>query len=389
MTDPNTMSTDESNVAPRRAQIQGAKLSRWIDLLAALLASSRPQTFKELARKVPAYLADGSVQAGEPSETLKRMFERDKDELRKEGVPIESIGSLGEESSAYALHKRDFYLPYLGLVTSRGATAWPAKIDRFGYKAIEALAFEPDELQVIGDAATRVLQVGDAMLADHARSAMRKLAFDLPVGATAGRADDVLVPPVARADSRVLSTLGDALFARKRVSCAYHSMGAAAASTRTVEPYGLFFISGHWYLVARDVEKEALRNFRVSRMAGVSVNTKKKDTPDFDIPADFSLREHAASRRAWELGDLDSLEALVEFRGTTGAVKAASALGRPDAAGPTFRRFDIRRADSFARWLLSFAGDAVPVAPDSLVREYRDLVQHTRALYANREVPHV
>lgn len=359
------------------------KLRRWIDLLAALLSQRKPLTFAELARRVPAYLADDSVVAGKPSESLKRMFERDKDELRAQGVPIETVGEIGSEESAYTLRVRDFYLPYLGVVTARGIDQ-PAKVTRFGYGAIQSLAFEPDELVVISEAASLVQQVGDATLADDARSAQRKLAFDLPLdttgapGATAG----ALIEPESRADSRTLAMLGDALFARKRVTCAYHGMGAPSTSTRTLEPYGLFFISGHWYLAARDIDKDAMRNFRVSRMAGIAVNTRRKESPDYEIPRDFSLRAHARSRKAWEIGDVDSLEAVVEFRGESGAVLAARALGKPDAGSATVRRFDVRRADSFARWLLSFGGDAVPIAPESLVGEYRQLVQATRARYA-------
>ncbi len=356
------------------------KLSRWIDLLAVLLRHRRPITFEQLAREVPGYLADGSVRSGAPSESLKRKFERDKDELRKMGVPIETVGDLGSEQSAYTLQAKDFYLPYLAVMTERGVEA-PAKVERYGYRSLETLAFEPDELQAISDGAARVLQLGDATLMDDTRSAMRKLAFDLPLGSTDGRHDDAIVPPAAPADARTLSQLGDALFARRRLTCVYHSMGADAPSTRTVESYGLFFVSGHWYLVARDVNKDALRNFRVSRMSEVSFNTKPSVTPDYVIPSDFSLREHAASRQAWEIGDLDSTDAVVEFREQSGATVAASLLGTPDAAGPAFRRFEVRRVDSFARWLLSFAGEAVPIAPETLVREYRQLVSDTRARY--------
>ncbi len=358
------------------------KLRRWIDLIAALLSQRTAMTFAELARKVPAYLADGSVKAGQPSDTLKRMFERDKVELREQGVPIETVGELGEEESAYTLRVRDFYLPYLGLVTARGVMQ-PRKVDRFGYGSIQLLAFEPDELAVIADAAARVLQVGDRTLADDVRSARRKLAFDLPLGATeAPSPDDILLPSASPADSRVLSSLGAALFGRKRVTCAYHSMGAVGSAMRTMEPYGLFFVGGHWYLAARDVDKDALRNFRVSRMDTVKVNDRKKDTPDYEIPADFTLREHAKSRKAWELGDVDSIEAVVEFRGESGAARAARALGEADVASEHTRRFAVRRVDSFARWLLSFAGDAVPVAPASLVQEYQALVKATLSRYS-------
>ena len=62
--------------------MQSNKLHRWLDFLAALLARRAPATFVELAREIPGYLADGSVAGNKPSDTLKRMFERDKLERR-------------------------------------------------------------------------------------------------------------------------------------------------------------------------------------------------------------------------------------------------------------------------------------------------------------------
>lgn len=356
------------------------KLQRLIDLLAALLAHRMPVTFKELAKDVPAYLADGSVAAGQPSETLKRMFERDKSDLLAQGVPILSVGEDGGDESAYQLRTKDFYLPYLGVVSARGITS-PPKLDRYGYRSLQTLAFEPDELEAIVEGAKRVAQAGDPTLAADVRSALHKLAFDLPLGATDGSADAMLVPPMHPADPQILATLGDALFHRKRVVVRYHGMGAEQASARTAEPYGLFFLSGHWYLVARDTAKDALRNFRVSRIAKVDVNRGKPETSDYAIPASFSLREHARSRQAWEIGDGDAYEAIVEFSGDTGAAIAAAALGRTDASSPTLRRFDVRRTDSFARWLLVLAGEATPVAPPALVNEYASIVRRTRSLY--------
>jgi predicted DNA-binding transcriptional regulator YafY len=357
------------------------KVQRWIDLLAALLGHRMPVTFAELAKDVPAYLDDGSVAAGNPSATLKRMFERDKLELREMGVPIESVGEEGSDESAYRIRTKEFYLPYLGVVSARGVVT-PPTVDRYGYRSLQMLAFSPDELEAIGEGVRRVVQLGDRVLADEARSAVRKLAFDLPLGATDGTGDTLLAPPRHGADPRTLALLGDALFRRKRVTFTYHTMHSGTTAERTGEPYGLFFVSGHWYLAARDVEKDALRNFRVSRVRGLRVNTSRALSADYEIPASFSLREHAASRQAWEIGDGDAFEAVVEFTGDTGAVRAAAALGEPDASAPSLRRFTVRRADSFARWILSLAGEARPLAPASLVEEYESLVARTRAVYA-------
>jgi proteasome accessory factor B len=357
------------------------KLQRWIDLLAALLGHRMPVTFAELAKEVPGYLDDGSVAAGNPSASLKRMFERDKAELLAFGVPIESIGEEGSDESAYRLRTKDFYLPYLGIVSARGIEK-PTTVDRYGYRSLETLAFSPDELDAIRDGVRRVVAAGDPVLADDARSAVRKLAFDLPLGSTDGPGDSLLAPPRKRPDPKILATLGDALFRRKRVTFSYRAMHSDATTQRTVEPYGLFFVSGHWYLAARDAEKDALRNFRVSRVEELETNRAKPGTPDYEIPSSFSLREHAASRQAWEIGDGDAFDAVVEFTGESGAVMAAAVLGEPDSSAEKLRRFRVRRADSFARWLLSFAGEAAPVSPPALVTEYASLVERTRRVYA-------
>lgn len=359
-----------------------SKVQRWIDLLAALLGHRMPVTFKQLARDVPAYLTDGSVADDDPSPTLKRMFERDKAELLGLGVPIVSIGEEGSDESAYTLRAKEFYLPYLGIVSARGIVR-PTTMDHYGYRSLATLAFEPDELEVIVEGARRAAQVGDPVLAEEARNAVRKLAFDLPLGATDGPGGAVIAPPRPRADPRVLATLGDALFRRKRVRFRYQAMGTFAGAERAAEPYGLFFVSGHWYLAARDAEKDALRNFRVSRIEAAAMNDSKAKTADYAIPSSFSLREHAQSRQAWEIGDGDAFEAVVEFTGVSGAVRAAAALGRADESNESLRIFQVRRADSFARWLFSFAGEATPIAPPSLVSEYAAISSATRAVYAS------
>lgn len=356
------------------------KTQRWLDLLAALLSHHYPVTFEELARDVPAYDMRGAEGDKKKLASVKRMFERDKVDLLEQGVPLISLSEPDEGEYKYQLRSKDFYLPYLGIATSRGLKVTP-KVDAYGYRSLAKLGFEPDELEAVAEGARLVSQAGDPTLVDDVRSALRKLAFDLPLGATEGPDDSLIVHPRNRAEPSALVTLGDALFHRKRVSFQYHGMEARQETERTCEPYGLFFLSGHWYLAARDTAKDALRNFRVSRMANVQVNKKEAQSSDYTIPTSFSLREHARSREAWEIGDGDSYEAVVEFHGETGAAIAAAALGRADPSSPSFRHFHVRRTDSFARWLLTFAGEAKPISPSALLTEYAKLVQQTRALY--------
>jgi hypothetical protein len=94
------------------------------------------------------------------------------------------------------------------------------------------------------------------------------------------------------------------------------------------------------------------------------------------------LRAHARSKNAWELGDDQAVEAVVAVRGTSGAARAAAALGSASGDGGENRAFTVRRIDVFARWLLSFAGELVPLEPAALVDEYKRQLAATKAVYA-------
>jgi proteasome accessory factor B len=332
-------------------------------------------SFEQLTREVPAYGADQSDDA------RRRMFERDKDELRGFGIPIETMTSDEGEVAGYRLRPRDFYLPYLA-VRADDRPSKPRKLDRYGYASLPTLAFEAEELAAVVDAAARVRELGDPLLAEHVDSAMRKLACDLPVDVGAA-GSTVVLPPRARPSPDLLAMLGDALERRKRVAFTYHSMGSGGSAERTVEPLGLFFLSQHWYLAARTPDDETVKNYRLSRISGAEANAKRPGTPDYDIPAGFDLRDHARSRQAWELGAGDAVTALVAFHSDSGAAVGAAQLGEGVEGQPHLRRFRVRRLDAFARWLLSFAGDLEPVSPADVVEEYRGLARRTLAHHAS------
>ena len=357
-----------------------AKLQRWIDLLAVLLSHKYGVSLEQLRTKVPGYAAGGAT------ETVARMFERDKDELRALGVPIDTLEPSEEdgEHQRYRVEPREMYLPIL-VIAAAGSAARPAREDtrrlRAGYRSIPSLAFEPDELSALVEGARRVAALEDLTIAGDATAALRKLAFDLPIDSALSESGDTVLVRNEPATAARLRTLGQALLRLKRVTFTYRSMTRDVTSARTAEPYGLFFVSGHWYLAARDVDSSELRNFRVSRMTEIVVNPKRPQSQDYEIPDQFRLTEHAVDREAWELGDSDAQEMVVEFRGNSGAATAALKLGRPAALGDRHRTFSVRRSDTFCRWLLSFAGEAVPVSPQSLVDECRALARATLSAY--------
>ena len=80
------------------------KTERLINLTLALLATKRHLTKSEIFKAVAGY-------SGSP-ETMERMFERDKDELRNLGIQIEvkGIDALFEDEQGYIIRSETFQL---------------------------------------------------------------------------------------------------------------------------------------------------------------------------------------------------------------------------------------------------------------------------------------
>ncbi len=343
-----------------------AKTQRWVDLIAALLRRHYAASFEELSRDVPGY-QDPAQQA----EARRRMFERDKDELRKFGVPIQTTENDGE--IGYQLRRRDFYLPYITVLEEGREQPLAPRVTGDGYRDLPTLAFEPDELRAIYDVGPRLLSLRVASLLDDARSALRKL------GASPAP------PPPDQATAAELTAafdlLNDALARRKQVTFTYHSLSSGSDGQRTALPYGLVALGHQWYLVAVEVGDSVIKQFRLNRLSDVRLNTKAPGTPDYEIPPDFQLREHARMRPAWDLGSADAINALVEVRARNGATRVVERLGEAVEGHPDQRQFRVRRHDTFVRWLLGHAGGAVPLEPPELVARYRELARETLARY--------
>ena len=357
------------------------KLQRWIDLIAALLGHRYGVTFAELRGMVPAYGADRE------GVTILRMFERDKDELRALGIPIRVREEETDDGvlQRYQIKANEMYLPYLTLASQQPKR--PAKVPPEGYRDVPQLVFEPGELSALLRAANCTRAAGHPVLAHDAESAIRKLTYDLGValGSTAGESESDSVRPAEASVASTVSTLGGALLRHKTVTFDYHSMNRDVNDRRTVEPYGLFFISGHWYLAGRDAASGELRKFRVNRISGLEANAKKPQSVDYVIPPEFRLADHARAKDPWELGDAPAEEMIVEIRGESGATQAVHSLGAAVARSPRRRCFQVRRVDSFVRWIMSFAGEVIPVSPPHLVEQYKSVVAATLNIYSPAE----
>ncbi|MCA9737927.1 MAG: WYL domain-containing protein [Gemmatimonadota bacterium] len=356
-----------------------SKLQRWLDLISFLAARHFPVTVDQIWQAVPAYTR-GLEADPRTQESVRRAFERDKSELRAAGIPIDTVSysvNQAEPTQGYRLATRDFHLPYLRLVGEMAGAAGPAA------PASTEFTVEESEVAAALEGLGALAELPGFPLATEARSAYRKLAFDLDplpdVEAPVLYAPD----PEAEGIADTLRALSDALLERRRVTFRYHAMHSDEESQRSARPYGLVFQHGRWYLVGWAEEREALRMFRVGRMTEVVVEAKAEA---YDIPADFDLGTFAG-RSAWELGDdpEGSVSATVAFRFPRSVWAERNGHGtRVDGLedGGELRRFDVHRRDPFLRWVLSLAGDARVVDPPDLRDAFRALAGAARERYA-------
>jgi len=351
------------------------KLQRWLDLIAYLVARRLPVTGDELLTRIPAYAVGWQSADPKARESARRKFERDKDELRGQGIPIQTVrySTVGgaDEIEGYRIDRRDFYLPYLRLVERySGVEQYPERARPADVEVTRADA--PLALEAL----RRVSDLPAFPLALEARSAYRKLAFDLDPHAF-GRAHHVLYLERPGTDELLarLRTLSDALLARKRVQFRYHGIYRGQETNREVAAYGLLFQGGNWYLVGHDALRAGLRVFRVGRIEDVQLNQRSPGTPDYEIPADFRLRDYAG-RQPWELGSGDEspLAARVLFRFPLSLWAERNGYGHLEARrtdGSAVRSFELQQTEPFLRWLLATEGEAEILAPDELRAELR------------------
>jgi len=228
------------------------KSERLLNLLILLLVS-RYFVTKDRIRDT---IADYRLQRSD--EAFEKMFERDKDELRALGIPIE-VGHLDaffEDEVGYRVKRDAFELPQLEL--------------------------EPDEAAVVGLAA-RVWQ--HAGLADATSQALLKLKA---AGLETDREALDVVQPRLVADEPAFDAMWAATQSRTPVAFDYRRGGAAEPSRRHLQPWGVVSAKGRWYVVGHDSDRGEARLFRLSRVIGDVASDGRPGT--FVVPEGTDVR---------------------------------------------------------------------------------------------------
>src|SRR5450631_111946 len=202
------------------------KTERLLNLVICLLATRRYLSADQIRRTVAGYEDLGD-------EAFKRKFERDKEDLRDLGIPLETgSDSPFDDEPGYRIRRDDYSLP--------------------------DIAFEPAELAVLGVAA-RTWQ--HASLGGQAFEAVLKLRA---AGVDIDDAVPVAIETRVTTSEPAFEPLRQAATDRRPVEFDYREAGAR----RHVEPWGLVSWHGRWYLVASDTDRGEPRVFRIGRIVG-------------------------------------------------------------------------------------------------------------------------
>ena len=293
-----------------------AKVDRLLNVVAALQASSIPLTADEIRERVPGYTTDND-------ETFRRTFERDKDNLREVGVPIETVTveHLEQPKAAYRIRRDRYELPDPGL--------------------------SPEELAALHLAATsvRLEGIGEDEVAD----ALRKLG-----GVAGGTATATLGAVEAPPE---LPVLFGAVLDRQPVTFRYGD------EQRHLQPHRLQYEQGRWYISGFDTDRDDVRSFRLDRISG-GVDTG--DEGAFEPPGDLP----GVRLRPWEFGSGDAATAtLLLDPVVAGSVLAEDpglrvAETRPD--GSVVVELQVRNAAGLRGFVLSFLDRAELLGPPAL-----------------------
>jgi len=204
------------------------------------------------------------------------------------------------------------------------------------------------------------------------------------IGAASSEAEDVGDPgegfmafaaAVATRDdeavSRRVGQLKSAVARRKRVRFEYYSISRDETSGREVEPYALSLLDGTWYTTGWDVGREAVRQFRLSRIRSRIVFATKREAGDFEVPQGFQRRS-GGPHAPWQL---DEPVERARIRVSDDAFAAARRRYLWAVSLDGFDEDEYRLLSTpfsgerqLAGWVLSLGEEALALSPPSLVR---------------------
>lgn len=299
---------------------------RLVNLVVALMATEQGLTKDTILSSVAGYREQ--YEAGASKDALEKMFERDKENLRGLGVPIETIGDRADpddlREARYRVPTAEYALP-------------------------DDISFSPAEVALLNIAGS---VWGSESLSVDARSGLRKIralgiAVDEPI---------IGYAPRIRARDAAFPALQRAIEQCRVVTFPYLRPGDARARERRIRPLALVEYEARWHVFGFDLTMDADRTFLLSRIVGDVTLARER--------FDEALRVGAGERA---LEGLEAVargqQALLEVHPGTEAALRLSRRAHPAPQGIVVPYVDRH---VFADELASYGPEVRVVAPDDL-----------------------
>ncbi len=226
---------------------------------------------------------------------------------------------------------------------------------------------------VRGTALADVLQVAFAKLT---RGMLDRIQFSW------SSLDDAFTRKVVEQSPRDIKRFGEiaeSILKKQVITFYYRKLEADLSESRKVQPLHLGEVDGGWYLIAHDLQRDALRTFALPRMTRLKVLSTR-----FDRPSDFDGREYLKqSFGIWHVaGDHSRQVVRVELQNYAARLAQerrwhpTQELVIKNAKGTRVEvRFEVGRLEEVMRWVLGFGSQAKVLGPPELARMVREEVR--------------
>lgn len=310
-----------------------SKVERLMNLVIALLSTHGYITAERIRANVAGYAESPS------DEAFSRMFERDKNELRDLGIPLETgrVSSF-DPAEGYRINRNAYALPDIELTAEEAAAV-----------AVAAQLWESPELITATQGALLKL-----------RAAGVDVDPDAAVAITTASG-----PPGLRGSEDVLGILLSAINSGQAVRFRHRPLPTEPYTERTVEPWGVVTARGRWYLVGHDRDRNATRTFRLSRI-GADVETVGP-AGSVTRPDGVDLRD-IVEKAVGEAPTGVTAAVWVADGRATALRRAGTAKGSRTVGGRPGEviELDLGTRDRLAREIAGYGADALVLEPASL-----------------------
>jgi proteasome accessory factor BC len=323
------------------------KLIRQLSLVAFLMAERRPLTARDVKSNVEGY-------SEMSDEAFARRYYSDRAELTALGVPLTSQRDEFTGEELYTLRSENYFL--------------------------ERLDLDDDELAAL-QTALYYLE-GKFAYAEPLRLALQNLAlgrpgFGTPSTETAERVR-VNAPDYSPELAGRLSKLEAAISKQRTITFRYGSPTRERETERRMNPFALRLDEGVWYVIGQDLDREAIRTFRVSRLRS-EIRFATRRERDFRLPAEFDVEQHRVPR-PWQIGDLVG-QAQISVQDDT-AWWVHRTLSDAGTVEDGVFTTPYSRVEPLVGWILRQNGRAVPLDPPELRSAVADALGLLRERHA-------